>query len=257
MTKIPQRCGQCGMYNRPGRFCSVLPLAHLTDLASSSSGRVLQAKQTIAPSLVDEEPVLLITDGIVGVRRIDAEGRGTIAAFFVSGDVVDLRGAPSSMRSNLCALSETRLCAIPRERFEDIIAACTSAREIAWQSLQSQSYRVIEHSAGLSKKRAVEKLAWFICEFRQLHENGDRSHSGPVFRIPFKSIDLAEYLGIQPETISRSFRNLEKTGAVSILRSNLIHILDPDRLVAIASGLGGGEQQRLNKCAPKVLRVAT
>lgn len=236
MAEIPEGCSRCALFFRTNFFCSVLRPDLLSELSERSSHRVLKAKEYVSWDMLEARPVFGIAEGILGVRRIQQDGRGTIAAFFVPGDIVDLRGAPERLQSDLTALTRTEVCHLSPAVFDKILSDCDEAREIAWKSLQSQSFRLIEQTAELPKKRAAEKLAWFICEFRRFH-----------------GIDGVN--GAQ-ETISRSFRCLESKGAIRLLRSNLVEILDQELLLAIASRDPAGAAPLREAGSFRILRVS-
>lgn len=236
MGTIPTACAKCPLHTRAGYFCSVLSADELEHLSSVSTRQAIQPGDSLTETFLDSWPVFGIADGVLGVRRHDADGRATIAAFLVPGDIVDLRGAPSEMLSSLSALTEVRVCYLEPRAFEAVLEKNAAARKIAWTSLQQQSFRMIEQTAALSKKRASEKLAWFICTFRHMHGRDIQvSQSAEVFRNPFRNIDLADYLGIRPETVSRAFRSLEEAGAIKVHRSNLIQVIDRNLLLVLAS----------------------
>jgi len=233
MSEIPKSCAGCALYCRDGFFCSVLSDEALAALAKESTLRNLRTGETVMESALNRWPVIGIADGIIGAKRVQSDGRGSIAAFFVPGDIVDLRGAPERLRSELTALTTTEICHLSPEVFDRILASCPEARDIAWNSLKSQNFRGMEYAAELPMKRAPERLAWFICEFRHLH--GEGPEQGPLFRLPFRQVDIADYLGIQPETISRSLRSLEELGAIHVRKAKLIEIIDQELLKSIAS----------------------
>jgi len=207
-------------------------------------------------NLMDNWPVIGICEGIVGVRRIHPDGRGTIAAFFVDGDIVDLRGAPENVRAGLSALTETKVCYLSPGAFDEIMSSNPDARTIAWKSLQSQSFRVIEHSAELAKKQAMEKIAWFIAEFRSLHKFDGVNGQSRFFRMPFRHVDLADYLGLQPETVSRGFRSLRDKEIIRMLPDAMIEITDQDRLFAMAYGTTTSGPARQTDAEIRVLRAS-
>jgi len=204
---------------------------------------------------LDRWPVIGIADGIIGVKRIQSDGRGSIAAFFVAGDIVDFRGAPEQMSSDLTALTNAEICHLSPVEFDKIMETCGEARQIAWNSLKSQNFRGMEYAAELPMKRAPERLAWFICEFRHLHGRDGTQPQGPIFRLPFRQVDIADYLGIQPETISRSLRNLEDQGAIRVLKAKMIEIIDPELLMAIASRSHNPTPKRKSPAEFRVLRA--
>ena len=99
-----------------------------------------------------------------------------------------------------------------------------------WENLRDQAFRAIDHSADIAKKQAVEKLASFIFECR------NRQDKTEVVEIPVRRVDLAEYLGMQPETVSRCFKDLEKRGILELPSLSALKILNVPMLRRIANG---------------------
>jgi len=100
----------------------------------------------------------------------------------------------------------------------------------------------MDHSADLGKKQALEKLASFIfeCHYRQA---GDKSLNDTV-KIPIRRCDMAEYLGLQPETVSRGFRELQDRKIINFLNSSNIEIT---RLPCLKRIANGGQVDDMNR----------
>jgi CRP-like cAMP-binding protein len=167
------------------------------------------------------------------MQHLLEDGRKTIAAFFMQGDIIDLRGIADRHRGQLVALGKTKICRLLPEVFNDIFDKNPNAQRIVWDNLREQTYRAIDHSADLAKKHALEKLASFIFEGRRrqivsIAEN--------LVTIPVRRVDLAEYLGMQPETVSRCFKDLEMRGIVKLNTISNLKILKIPTLRRIANG---------------------
>jgi len=174
-----------------------------------------------------------VTTGVISMQHLLEDGRKTIAAFFMQGDIIDLRGIADRHRGQLVALGKTKICRLLPEVFNDIFDKNPNAQRIVWDNLREQTYRAIDHSADLAKKHALEKLASFIFEGRRrqivsIAEN--------LVTIPVRRVDLAEYLGMQPETVSRCFKDLEMRGIVKLNTISNLKILKIPTLRRIANG---------------------
>lgn len=174
-----------------------------------------------------------MTTGVISMQHLLEDGRKTIAAFFMQGDIIDLRGIADRHRGQLVALGKTKICRLLPEVFNDIFDKNPNAQRIVWDNLREQTYRAIDHSADLAKKHALEKLASFIFEGRRrqivsIAEN--------LVTIPVRRVDLAEYLGMQPETVSRCFKDLEMRGIVKLNTISNLKILKIPTLRRIANG---------------------
>jgi CRP-like cAMP-binding protein len=90
-----------------------------------------------------------------------------------------------------------------------------------------------EHFMMLGKKSATEKLASFLIAI------ADRSctHDGQVIKIslPMSRIDIADFLGLTIETISRTFTKLRKDGIVEFDGSKTVVILEPSILLNVSN----------------------
>jgi CRP-like cAMP-binding protein len=104
-------------------------------------------------------------------------------------------------------------------------------------------FRVLEDAFdliyNLGQRTAVERLAVFILYLRHWHRLSDAIDDlDPVLNevhLPMSREDIADFLGLKKETVSRSFLQLEERGLVNRADSHRVHILD---LVALRKMAG-------------------
>ncbi len=192
-------------------------------------------------SITSEElliwPIMAVTTGVLSLQHLLEDGRKTIAALFMQGDIIDMRGMGNRQRGHLIALGKTGICRLAPQEFETVVDHNLGAHKVAWNSLRNQACRAMDHAADLAKKQALEKLASFLFECRR-HQAEDRVH------IPLRRIDLADYLGMQPETVSRSFKDLQARGIIALESISNLRILDFPTLRRIANGDKNTQNQR-------------
>jgi CRP-like cAMP-binding protein len=222
------------MFFKSSNLCAHLNGGELCELNKHSRMLTLKRGEALSESMLKAWPVLAISGGVLGIKHLLDDGRRTIAAFFMEGDIIDLRRRSDRMRGSLVALTRVAVCRLSPEVFEEIIASNPTAQRIAWENLREQTTRAMDHSADLGKKQALEKLASFIfeCQFRQ---TGDKLPNRTV-KIPIRRCDLAEYLGLQPETVSRGFRELQDRKIINFLNLSDIQITRLPSLKRIANG---------------------
>jgi len=179
-------------------------------------------------------PIVAVSSGVLSLQHLMADGRKSIAALYMKGDVIDLRGISNRNRCNLISLGNSRICRLSPEVFENIVSTNMDAQNSAWKSLREQTFRAIDHSVDMSKKQALEKLASFIieCNYREF----STTKSTTIAKIPVRRVDLAEYIGVQPETVSRCFKDLQKRGIIEFENLSVVTIHDVATLREIASG---------------------
>jgi CRP-like cAMP-binding protein len=234
MPPVPQKCRICSLFFRSGNFCAQLGGEELCDLNRNSRTLTLKRGDTLDSSMLRSWPILAVTDGVLSIKHILGDGRSSIAAFFLEGDIIDLRRRSNKMRGSLFALTEAKLCKLSTEVFEKIVATNPDAQRIAWENLREQINRAMDHSADLGKKQALEKLASFVFECRQWQSND--SLPGQTVGIPIRRCDVAEYLGLQPETVSRGFHELEARNIVKFQCPSIVEIISVPALKKIANG---------------------
>jgi CRP-like cAMP-binding protein len=245
-------CLTCSMFFKSSNLCAHLDGEELCKLNRQSRTQTLKRGEALNESMLKDWPVLAISGGVLGIKHLLDDGRRTIAAFFMEGDIIDLRRRSIRMRGSLVALTKVELCRLSPGVFEEIIAANPDAQRLAWENLREQINRALYHSADLGKKQALEKLASFIfeCQYRQ----AGNKVPGKTVKIPIRRCDMAEYLGLQPETVSRGFRELQDRKIISFRNSSDIEITRLPCLKRIANGGQAGDATvRQNDAGMKVL----
>jgi len=226
-------CLFCSLHYDGGNFCAKLSQDEIRDLNTHSKTIKVKRGETLPEDQLDRWPILTIESGVLSLQHLLHDGRRTIAAFFMRGDLLDLRGTNARNRGNLVALKTTKLCRLSNDVFERILKTNEAARSVAWKCLTDQAFRATSHASDLAKKQALEKLASFIFECRNRTAT---EHPKDHAEIPVRRRDLAEYLGMQPETVSRSFKELEDRNIIRVSDLSILKILDTPALRRIANG---------------------
>ena len=231
--ETPEQCSLCSLYYDSANFCAKLTGNELLDLNAHSQTTIIKRGETVWDEIIERWPIFAIESGVMSLQHILRDGRKTIAAFFMRGDIIDLRNSSNRKAGHLIALSDVQVCRLSPKVFDRIIDSNPNARKLVWSNLRDQTFRAIDHSSDLAKKQAQEKLASFI--FECSHRNPKEKLKDYV-DIPIRRRDLAEYLGMQPETVSRCFKQIEKKGIIKVTDLSVIKILDVPALRQLANG---------------------
>lgn len=232
-SKVVDKCQTCAIYSEAGGFCNHLTEAQHERLIHQSRYARLLRGDTISSQDLLVWPVIAIASGVLSLQHLLEDGRKTIAALFMPGDIVDMRGQANRHHGFLIALGKTEICRLSPTAFETVIDQNHDAQKVAWNSLRNQTFRAMDHVADLAKKQAIEKLASFLFECRRRQKGGK---TGKRVHIPVRRIDLADYLGMQPETVSRCFKDMERRGTIAIDGLSDLKLLDIPTLRRIANG---------------------
>jgi CRP/FNR family nitrogen fixation transcriptional regulator len=150
----------------------------------------------------DAEYVYQILSGAVRTYKLLADGRRQISSFHLPGDMFGLENG-ATHRFTAEAVIETKISITRRRSLLDTMAQ----REAGGTNLLSLVTRNLQHAENhmllLGRKTALEKVAAFLLEMDERLDHPD------VIILPMSRRDIADYLGLTLETVSR---------ALSILR---------------------------------------
>lgn len=160
------------------------------------------------------------------------DGVAQVIGFHLPGELIGLDGLGAGVFAvDAVALTRAEVCEIPLVQLESI------ARQLP--GLQRQLMRVIGQGIGrdqahlemLGRKQAPERIALFLHglaeRYRQLGRGGDE------LMLPMSREDIASYLGIVIETVSRTLSKLQDDGIIAVA-GRQIRIVDRARLDAAA-----------------------
>ena len=109
------------------------------------------------------------------------------------------------------------------------------ARVIAEQLLV-QSARMRDHITDLAGKTPLERLSSVLFEIRRWPENKDPRADPSAVRLLIQRMDIAAYIGVKPETLSRAFKQLERERLIHLSQADQVTLLDAPSLRRIANG---------------------
>lgn len=233
-SSIPNICASCTLHCDSDNFCARLTTDELVRLNKKSHSANMKRGDALSDEALMEWPIVAVSSGVLSLQHLMADGRKSIAALYMQGDIIDLRGISNRNRCNLISLGTSTVCRLSPEVFEQVVSVNSDAQNRVWENLRDQTFRAIDHSVDMSKKQALEKLASFIIECN--HREFRASKRTVLAKIPVRRVDLAEYIGVQPETVSRCFRDLQDRGIIEFEKLSAVTITDVPALLEIASG---------------------
>lgn len=86
----------------------------------------------------------------------------------------------------------------------------------------------------LGRKSAAERVASFL--FVITERFGEDREGGRQITLPMCRSDIADFLGLTTETVSRSFTALRKSGVIALDGIQTVIVLDPKALQALSDG---------------------
>jgi len=172
-----------------------------------------------------------VLEGVMRLYKLLPDGRRQIVGFALPGDFL---GMNASDRHNFSAdaIGSVTVCQFantPFARFiEDKPHLLRRINELAVRELSQAR----DHMVLLGRRSAEEKVATFLLGWRErlVPLNG----TSKTVPLPMSRQDIADYLGLTIETVSRTFTKLERDGIIEIIHGG-ISLLDAARAEALAA----------------------
>lgn len=211
--------------------------------------RELAPGQVLLAAGAPADEVFNILDGMLMMSRTGSDGRRQVLSFLFRDNFIGLTTA-DRYYFTIQAVTAARVACRPRADFESRLLRDPEAD----RTFRNMTLRVLEDLLdkiySLGQRTALERLAVFLLYLRHsrrladgLVEDGNPA-LGDV-SLPMTREDIADYLGLQKETVSRSFGQLEKRGLIRRLDSHRVQLLDLGRLRALAGVVDFASPQRL------------
>ena len=155
-----------------------------------------------------------VMSGAVRTYRMLDDGRRQVVAFYLPGDIFGVEDGDVHL-SSAEAISESQVLVVKRSA---VMARAEHERALAkqlWTLTVRELQRVHQHTLVLIKN-AEERVAAFLLEM------AGRSQSGTAIELPMSRQDIADYLGLTIETVSRTFTQFVQSGVIVLETSRRI-----------------------------------
>lgn len=177
----------------------------------------------------EDEPaeyIYRVVSGAVRTMRFSSDGRRQIMAFHLPGDIFGVEtGEKHTLTAEAVTASEivlVRRSLLERAADEDARAARL------WLELTSRHLRnAHDHALILGRKGASERVAAFLLRF------ADRFTRGQELDLPMSRADIADYLGLTIETVSRAFTEMERQRAIALPTSRHVVVRNRSTLAQL------------------------
>jgi CRP/FNR family transcriptional regulator, nitrogen fixation regulation protein len=173
------------------------------------------------------EYVYRVVSGAVRTCTFDAEGRRQIGGFYLPGDFF---GVENSDTHRFCAeaLATTELALFPVSALAGAAEKNKAIARALWSLMAAELSQAREHMLVVGKKSALERLVSF------LNEMGKRACNTSM-DLPMSRVDIADYLGLTIETVSRMFSKLERDHAIALNGARQVTLKSKLNTIAMAA----------------------
>lgn len=181
----------------------------------------------------------VIENGTFKTYLTDVEGSVQITGFRFAGELLGLDALENGKyHCTAVALEPSYVFRLPTDRLPNIVRTVNGLERELLRLMSRRIREDEEHMLLLSQKSASARLATYLLYLHNREQPG--TDDPPELYLPMTRQDLAAYLGLAVETVSRQLHGLEEDGVVSVVDRKRLRVLDPDRLGQIAGFSGTG-----------------
>jgi CRP/FNR family transcriptional regulator, anaerobic regulatory protein len=248
-STTPSRgCGACGLHD----IC--LP-AGIEGEALARMDRLTRNRRTLARGEAvfrqgeAFHALYVLRSGATRSTLGDADGGHQVIGFGTPGDVLGIDGLlDDAYRTDAVALERSTLCEVPFARMEEVLVQIPSLHRRMLRVLGGELASEQQHLVAMGRQQAIERVARFVHGL--VGKQGRLSRQGDCLKLSMSRADIANYLGLAVETVSRALGRMEETGTLSA-SGRTLRILDGAALAALAGAGAAPSPQKMSEVSKR------
>jgi CRP/FNR family transcriptional regulator, anaerobic regulatory protein len=189
--------------------------------------------------------VFVARDGAFKSVSISEDGEEQVLGFHLPGELIGLDALGSGEhRCESVALVAANVCEVPYDLLSQVAAQVPSLQKQLFRVIGQSLDRDQDHMGMLIRRQANERIALF------LHSLGERyliaGHSDRQYTLPMSREDIARFLGLALETVSRGFTRLQDDGVIAVTgrHVDIVNAAELSRLAHHGAESGDDRQRR-------------
>lgn len=211
---IPVLCASCEARHRG--LCGALEPDQLVTLARQSHKHKAGEGQELVGDAEQIEVYSNVLAGVVKLTKTLSDGRQQIVGLQFAPDFL---GRPFRAESaiNAEAATEVSLCSFPKAAMDRMMKEQSGLEHRLLQQTLKELDEAREWMVTLGRKTAAEKVASFLLLIaRNIDPTADPERRSTTFDLPLTRADIADFLGLTIETVSRQLTRLRADGVIRI-----------------------------------------
>lgn len=232
---IPVKCDHCVIRHKS--ICAALSEDELVSMNRIARQRMIPAGQTISSDREPDTAFANIVSGVVKLTKTMADGRQQIVGLQFAPDFLGRTYSEANPFSVETA-TDVELCSFPKKEFESVLKKFPGMEHRLFADTLNELDAARDWMLLLGRKTAQEKVTTFLLLLARRAPNIGCSHSEDIrfaqFHLPLTRADIADYLGLTLETVSRQMTRLRKIGAIELAENRSVIVPNIDQLEELA-----------------------
>lgn len=223
-------CGDCPIRHRA--VCARCEPDELLQLEQIKYYRSFRAGQTVIWSGERMDFVASVVSGIATLTQTMEDGRRQMVGLLLPSDFIGRPGRPGAAY-DVTATTDLILCCFRKKPFEDMMSTTPHVAQRLLEMMLDELDAAREWMLLLGRKTAREKIASLLAIIarRDASLRLRQVKSEFAFDLPLTREEMADYLGLTLETVSRQMSALKRDGLIELEGKRRIILPDFDRLI--------------------------
>lgn len=232
-SALPALCQECTA--RHQGICGALNPAELAKLSKMSRQKTIASGSTLVADEQEFPYFSSVLSGVIKLSKTLPDGRQQIVGLQFAPDFMG-RPFHSESRLSVETASPVKLCTVSRGDFEKMLADVPELQQRLFRQTLLELDESREWQVTLGRKTANEKVASFLHMIARHIAIPSELESSVSFDLPLTRADMADFLGLTIETVSRQLSKLKKKGVIEIFQTRHIEIRDMELLEKSSQG---------------------
>lgn len=237
LPRVLQTCQSCAIRHRA--VCAHCDTDELPRLEQIKYYRNFEAAQPVIWSGDPMDFVASVVTGVATLTQTMEDGRRQMVGLLLPSDFM---GRPGRMRASydVVAATDLRMCCFRRKPFEALLISTPHMAQRLLEMALDELDAAREWLLLLGRKTALEKIATLLGIIARravlADVNTSWAASGQItFDLPLSREQMADYLGLTLETVSRKMSELRRGGVIALENSRRVTVLNPARLQSLSA----------------------
>lgn len=225
-------CGACvDCEVRKMAICAALQDDALHSLEAIMASRKLETGEMLVEEGAPKLKVFSLTSGLLRLFTLLPDGRRQISGFLYPGDYLGLADDESYSQTAEAVVPST-LCCFAVNEMDELMDQYPALKDRLYVMTREALRQSRDNQLVLGRLAPVEKLASFLLVLSAQAERV--GHPANPVHLSMNRTDIADYLGLTIETVSRCFTKLRTQGLIHLPDANTVNILSHRSLSAVA-----------------------
>ncbi|RFB01436.1 hypothetical protein DX908_14180 [Parvularcula marina] len=214
-SSTPNFCALCDARERS--VCAELTTEEMKEVSQTMAHLPVKEAQTLIKEGEGSEFLFVVVSGSFRMVRMLEDGRRQIVGFAFPGDYIGMGEAVENDYS-VEALEPSLVCRFSQKYLDEMAGRHVGIKDRLIAKGRTELHKAQDHIVILGKHNAEERVMTFLHMLR-------KQLGGDEIYLSMSRQDIADYLGLRLETLSRTLTKLKKSGDIAKLEGRIVELI--------------------------------